>query len=142
MTSRSFVGFLTATLLLAALAGCGLGKRQAPSITSLTVTDQVDPHTKSPLAPRTEFPPTAAEFFASVRVAHAVKGTRVKAEWYYEGKLVDESDVVFPEAGDRYVAFNLISASKKPFPSGSYKVRVFLDDTAGPESLFSVQTQS
>lgn len=141
MTSRPFHYWLIVSLLLVFLTGCGLVKRQPPSITSITITDQVDQRTRAPITPRTQFPPTASEFFASVRVAHAVKGTRVKAEWYYEGKLVDEADVVFPEPGDRYVAFNLVSAEQKPFPSGTYKVKVFLDGAGGQEAHFAIQSQ-
>lgn len=136
---RFLFGTLLLTLVLHLLTGCGILKKDPPTIASLTLTDKVDERRKSALIPRTSFPRETREFFASVQVLNPRKGTIVKAEWYFERKLVDESDVTFDVAGDRYVAFNLVTASNKPFPNGPYKVKIFLDGKMTHEMDFRVE---
>lgn len=139
MRIRRAAFLLLATFVLATLFGCSLVKRRPPEISSLTLTDQVDPHRKSAVRPLAQFEPGTSEFFASVRVLRPVKGTRVAADWYFDGKLVDSAEVLFDRSGSRYVAFNLVSASQKPFPAGSYKVKIYLDGTSVREAQFDIE---
>ncbi len=121
------------------LAGCSLYTKEPPAIGSLTVTDKVNERTKEPIGAVSNFPPKPLQFFASAKILNPRKGTRVQARWYYEDKLVDEADVQFEATGDRYVAFNLIAAQNKPFPSGQYQVRLFLDGKPQQQLDFKVE---
>lgn len=138
MALRLIAFALASLFLVAATAGCGNLRQPPTEVAAVTVTDRVDPHSKMPGAARSAFPPSTTEFFASARVLHAVKGTRVTAEWYYEGKMVSTSDVTFAKKGDRHVAFHLVTATEKPFPAGSYRVKVYLNDSMTHEIEFRV----
>jgi len=106
---------------------------------SLTVTDRINERTKEPVGAVSNFAPKPSQFFASAKILNPRKGTRVVARWYFEDKLVDESEVKFDVTGDRYVAFNLKAAQNKPFPSGRYQVRVLIDDNPQQQVDFKVE---
>lgn len=134
------LGMILAVALGANLvAGCSLLTKEPPAIGSLTVTDKVNERTREPIGAVSNFAPKPLQFFASAKVLNPRKGTRVQARWYYEDKLVDESDVQFEATGDRYVAFNLVAAQDKPFPSGQYQVRLFLDGKPQQQLDFKVE---
>lgn len=128
-------------LVLAAilLGGCGLFSKEPVTVTSLTLTDQVDEKTKQAVRPVQSYPAGATQFFASVKVINPQKGTKVTARWLFEGKLVDEWPLEFQSTGDRFVAFNLVSNGNQPFPPGSYRVEILLDDQPKLQQDFKVQ---
>jgi len=136
MRQRSIVMLVTVMALL--LSGCGLVSSDPPAIGSLTLTNQVDEHTKAATTPLTTFPAQTSQFYASVHVLNPIKQTKVMARWYYDQKLVDEYELAFDVKGDRYVAFQLTSSAGKPFPAGSYKIEVLLDGQLAQQQEFRV----
>lgn len=136
---RAPLWLLSLVLAATLMAGCGLLSKGEPSVASVTVTDKVDERTREALRSVTSFPSGPKEFFASVKVLNPRKGTRVKARWLYENRPVDEYELTFDMTGDRYVAFNLTTNPGKTFPSGAYKVLVFLDDKQVSETSFTVE---
>lgn len=140
MKVRRRFGILLVLIAIGLISGCGLFRREPAAIDSLTLTDQVDERTKQAVRPLNGFPATATQFFASVKVLNAGKGTKVTARWLYEGKLVDEWPLVFQDAdGDRFVAFNLVHRDSQPFPPGSYRVEILLDGKLVKQQDFNVQ---
>lgn len=138
---------LTIALFLVAslAAGCGLfGPKEPASLASVTLTDQVDDHTKAPLSNLTEFPAGTKVLYVSALVKAPAKGTGVQAQWWYdkEGKgtfsPIDTADVTFPDAArEKYVAFSLTATTT--FPPGAYKVKVSVDNASVRELAFTVK---
>lgn len=133
-------------LIVTALAayGCGLLSKAPPKVAAVTLTDRVDEVTKAPLNPLTSFPNGSKLFLVTARVENPRKDTKIEARWFYdkEGKgsylPVDTARVAFDAGSDeRYVAFSL--AATTTFPSGAYKVQIFLDDAMVSETPFQVE---
>jgi len=137
MSQRTFALLLTVMVLL--VSGCGLLQSDLPVIESLTLTDQIDEHTKAALDSLDGFPAQTSQFYASVRVLNPIKQTKVMARWYFDQKLIDEYELAFDVKGDRYIAFQLSSTAGKPFPSGTYKIEVLLDGSLVEQREFRVQ---
>jgi hypothetical protein len=126
-------------LFSALLAGCNLLSKAGPTVATVTLTDKVDERTKAALTPLLTFPPNSTEFYASVKVMDPQKGTKVKARWLYNDLPIDEYEITFSITGDRHVAFNLTASAGKTFPTGSYKVLIFLNESKVSETPFTVQ---
>jgi hypothetical protein len=129
---RRILRACTALLLLSLLAGCSLIRQDPPSVHSITMTDQVEPHSKAPIHSVTTFPKNTRQLYASVRVLRPRKGSKIEGRWYYDKdrkqnfRLVNSADVIFDRSSkERYVAFTL--TSDQPFPPGAYKVEVLLE---------------
>ncbi len=137
---RLLVSILLLTLAAGLLGGCGLFTKEPAAVSPITLTDQVDEKTKEARRPLTGYPATTTEFFAVVKVMNPRQGTKVAARWYYDGKFVQEFPLDFAESGkDRFVAFNLVSSSNQPFPTGQYKVEILLDGNVVQQQEFKVE---
>ena len=93
-----------------------------------------------PVGQTTVFPPDST-FHAVVRVSRARSDTKVKAVWTAvdaggeQNRTIDEKEVTGP--GDQAVDFTL--SLPRPWPTGSYKVDVYLDGKLDRSVDFTVQ---
>lgn len=144
MKFRSALWLLSLALITTLTAGCGFLAKESPKVGSVTLTDQVDPTSKAAKTALTSFPKGARLMYVSVQVLNPRKGTKVKAQWFYDKdgngtyQGIDEAEVTFDTfSRDRYAAFSL-EAAKDPFPPGPYKVQVLLDGAQAKELTFNV----
>lgn len=141
MKLRRYMVLLSFLLAAGLLAGCGLFASQPATVGAVTLTDKVNPTTRAPLTSLTKFPRDSKLMYVSSRVENARKGTKVEARWYYDKEgngqygIVDTATVTFDVQGDRYVAFSLAAATT--FPTGKYKVEIYLDGKLAKELPFT-----
>ncbi|MDP9074698.1 MAG: hypothetical protein M3N98_11080 [Actinomycetota bacterium] len=90
--------------------------------------------------PTTNFPPNST-FHAVIQVTGAVAGTKVKTSWTavdangQQNQLIDEKEVDVSTDGpiDAYLTL------PRPWPTGQYKVDVYLNNTLDRSIPFNVQ---
>lgn len=78
--------------------------------------------------PRSQFPSSTSQLFATMRVFNLVEGTPLRAEWYYEGELriADDWNLdIF--SNDRCLWFNL-EANRTDFTPGEWQVILFVGE--------------
>ncbi len=125
------IGFAIGMLLLSSIA-CEASASTA-NITSVTLT--ADPASG---AETTSFTPDQT-FYATVVLANAPDSTKVKAIWY----SVDEAGAATKLADKEIVGsgspINFNAANNAgPWPTGNYRVEIYLNDTVNKTIDFSV----
>jgi hypothetical protein len=136
--------FLSMGLLLISLLlmGCSPFQAEPPAIGTVTLTEKIDEHTKAPLGTTVRFPAGSKVIYLSAQVTHPRPGTKLEARWLYDREgsgqfhLIDGTELTFPAKGDRYAAFRL--AAKDAFPSGQYKVELYLEGQKVKELPFPI----
>lgn len=104
------------------------------------MTDQVNPTTQAPVgSPKVTLAPTTDQIFAAIRI-NVNAGSELGAKWYYEGMHQAHLDTLLPVDKDYngWASFNIGNAGD-PWPTGSYKVEVYLDGAKQAETIFSVR---
>jgi hypothetical protein len=140
---RVLLLMLALLLALGLVEGCSALTGKPPTMGAVALTEKVNEQTKAPLAAVTKFPKGSKLMYVSARVENGRQGTKVEARWFYdkEGKgrfgMVDSKAVTFDVTGSRYAAFSLEAATT--FPSGTYKVEIWLNDKLAREVPFSVE---
>ena len=127
------------------LAGCtGEVSFTTASLSKATMCNSVDSETREPVEPTSVFSPDTPEIFCSVSLSNAPSDTEVSSEWIYvEGEMEDASDYLIDEVsiitdGTRYVSFS-IPKPDSGWPTGDYKVVLYLDGTEKTSVTFKVQ---
>ncbi|MCR4406654.1 MAG: hypothetical protein NUW24_07010 [Anaerolineae bacterium] len=76
-------------------------------------------------------------FYCSVKVSNLKQGQVVTWKWYYGGEFLYEQPLTLEKSGSGYVAAYL--TNDQLWPTGSYKVEVYLDGALSKTVSFSVQ---
>ncbi len=92
----------------------------------------------------TTYSPNAA-FFVFADLANLSAGQVIEAKWYavsatgLDANLaLNTSDYTF-QSGISYIYFKLSTSDGSPWPTGTYKVELYLDNAKVGEALFTVQ---
>lgn len=102
---------------------------------------EVDPLTKVPRTAVESFPADTGTLFAAVPVERMEPGTEVRAEWSYNGSLLDIAPVVVRSDGaarGAWLEFHLTRSGDTPWPEGIYAVRVLIDGAPAVEAAIVV----
>jgi hypothetical protein len=135
MKSRVFLSValvLLTLLVVMPLGGCEFScSVSTASLSEATMCTAVDEASR-PLDSTDVFSADIPEIFCSVKLSHAPEDTVVKAEWYFveEGTDYYIAEYELTADGTLYLSFSLTSA--EAFPTGDYKVVLYLD---GEEKL-------
>lgn len=110
------------------------------SATTANIADAQMSRDEAGTQPTTNFAPTDV-FFVNVDLKNAPDDTLVKAVWIAEqvegtdaGTVIEETEL---ETGSGMINFQL--SNSQPWPSGKYKVDLYLDDKLSKTVEFSVE---
>lgn len=101
----------------------------------IAITDKVNPETFEPIEAKDIFTDTLPVIYTTAEVGDAPENTKVKVVWYYLGLkgediLVNSAEKVI--TGPQNMLFELNKPTNKPWPTGRYEIRIFLN---GKENL-------
>jgi len=134
--TRLLVLVLSLTVLsFATLACCNLITGGEPTIESAVICKDVTDDYK-PVDETSIYAP-GDTFHCSVKVSNLKQGQVVSWKWYYDTELLYEQPLTLDKSGSGYVAAYL--TNDQPWPTGDYKVEVFLDNVLSKTVTFSVQ---
>ncbi len=138
MITRRFSPLLAAMALIAASLACNaLATR--PTVSNIRMaTDETGKTSTSSYAP-------SDEFYVFADLSDIEAGSVVEAKWYAvnadgvdPNSEINMSDYTY-ESGIGYVYFQLSTSDGGDWPSGSYRVELYLDGTKVGEQGFTVQ---
>ena len=127
---------ITVAVLLILLAGTALAER--PRFQVAVVTD-----TRESMDDKQVFPPDVAKVYIVYMLSDAPKGTRLKAVWYadhVEG-MADNSkfnQVEATAAGGSYIGAFSYTKPTKGWPTGDYRVELYIEDRLEKTLKFKV----
>lgn len=137
------------TTLALPLAGC-TGEVGFPtssgkaSLSNATMCKSVDLETGEPIEPSDTFSTTTPLIFCSVKVSNATLDTKISAEWLYlrQGDS-DETGLLIADwntttEGTHYIPLS-VTSPENGWPTGDYKVVLYLDDNEKTSVTFKVQ---
>ena len=129
-----------ATLVLPLAACQGEISFTTASLSNATMCKSVDPQTMEPVEKTNTFSADTSEIFCSVKLSNAPSNTVIKAEWLYvQGEadyLIDSVSIT--TEGSRHIGFS-IPRPDTAWPTGDYKVVLYLDDNEELSTSFKVQ---
>ena len=119
------------------------------SFTTATLSDvkmatSVDPTTMEPVDVVTNFTPDVPILFCTMKLSNAPDDTEVKAEWIYVQGEMEVTDFLLYEdmiayGGDGDIAFSLETDGDYLWPTGDYKVILYVDDKESTSIDFTVE---
>lgn len=129
---------IAAILILVLIAGTLAGCTLEPKLTDITLASEVDEDAYEVVTETDEFQPDTPVIYVLAHLETAPKGTEITAEWWYleEDLLIDDVTVDSTEK-NQPVLFSLTN-NGKPWPSGGYEVRLFINGEEVDHEYFDV----
>ena len=139
MTKRKFSILAAGLVILLAMLACSGGSSSAPTVSNIRMTTD-----DSGKTPTSTYAPSA-EFFVFADLSGLSAGQVVEAKWYAvdaqgvdKNSEINTSDYTYA-SGISYVYFKLSTSDGGDWPTGSYRVELYLDGTKVGEQGFAVQ---
>lgn len=132
--TRLLILLLSLAVLSFAILACNLAGGEPTiesAVTSKGVTDDYKPVNETSV-----YVP-GDTFHCAVKVSNLKQGQIVTWKWYYDNELLYEQPLTLDKSGSGYVAAYL--TNDQLWPTGNYKVEVFLDGVLSKTVSFSVQ---
>ena len=126
--------FLILAALTILLSACDIiGGR--PSIDDIVLTTALD----ADYCPFDEVTtlPSDSPFYCSVKVSYLRTGSIVSSRWYFGEQFIEEVSYEVQAGGSGCVGFEL--SSPNPWPSGGYRVEVYLNGQLERTATFAVR---
>ncbi len=138
MNTRKLSIMLASIVLLASILACST-LTTTPTISNIRMTTDKSGNTTT-----SSYAPSAA-FYVFADLNGLAKGSVVQAKWYAvnaqgldPNTVLNTSDYTY-ESGISYVYFQLTTSDGSDWPTGSYKVELYLDGAKVGEQGFTVQ---
>ncbi|MBC7251171.1 MAG: hypothetical protein H5T62_12900 [Anaerolineae bacterium] len=122
------------TLSLGATACCQITGGEPTIERAVTCQDVTENY--EPINETTTYAP-GDTFYCSVKVSNLQKDQVVTWKWYFGDEFLYEQPLVLEKSGSGYIAAYL--TNDQLWPTGDYKVEVYLDGTLTKTVNFSVQ---
>ncbi len=138
MSHRRLRSLLAATVLVSAILACS-SFATTPTVSNIRMT--TDDTGKTPTSSYSQ----GAHFYVFADLAGINVGSVIEAKWYAvnaqgvtANSELNTSDYTY-ESGVGYVYFQLSTTDGSDWPTGSYRVDLYLDGTKVGEQAFTVQ---
>ena len=136
---RILITVLSILMVIFLFLGCMM---EPVSIESITLSQDVDDSSFAPIDPTEVFDSGTSIIYLSVKINNMTPKDSLTVTWYYmeTGEELETMSSTTEESGSGYIGFSIKSImSDNIFPSGNYKVEVYLNDKLYETKDFSVK---
>ncbi len=138
MNAKKFYVLLSVMAVLMSVLACSLFST-TPTVSNVRLATDETGNTKV-----TSYTPSQS-FFVFADLSDIKVGSTIEARWYAANvngvdanKLINTSDYTY-ESGITYIYFKLGTTDGSDWPTGTYRVEIYLDGTKVGEQSFDVQ---